>query len=121
MTLEFTFNSDASAGNLGYRGSDFAAIALQTFEAPYAGWVAWISVTALGGNFDAAVFLIQIETTADADSSFAPGAAATGYQAYAPNKVTFVAGNSIAVELDSVTTMRDCVVTVGLVLNHGNN
>ena len=113
-TVEFSFDSGASAGDLGARDID-ATVIVPTYEAPFAGWVAWISVNAVGGSFSAAVFLVQVETTADADSSFNPGAAATGYTSFAPSKVPFAAGNSLAVEIDSYTTFRDCTVKLGLV------
>ncbi len=116
-TLEFGFESTASAGDLGFRGADAATIAVSLFEAPFNGWVSWISLNAVGGNLATCVFLVQIEGTADADSSFSPGAVAAAYQTYAPSAVPFSAGNSIAVEIDSLGTLRDCVVTLGVVFD----
>lgn len=119
IALEFTFDSAASAGTLGYRGADFGAAAVQLFESPFKGWVAWASVTGIGGAFADAVFLVQVAGSAVAASSFNPGANAQGYQVYDPSDVPFAASDSIAVEIDSLTTLRDCVVTLGLVLNNG--
>lgn len=118
-SLEGAFDSAASAGDLWTRDID-ATVAIRLAEQPFAGWVSYIAVDALGGNFSAAVFLVQVEGVAVAASSFNPGSVAAGYQLYRPTAVPFAAGDSLSVEIDSYTTFRDCHVKIGVVYSVGS-
>lgn len=119
-TLTGSFDSAASAGDLWTRDVD-ATVAVRTFKAPFDGFVAWMSVDNVGGNFSEAVFTVQIDGVEDTDAQFNPGAVAAGAKVYKPSQVQFSAGQSIAVEIDSYTTFRDCCVTLGIIYNVGTN
>lgn len=116
ITLQGSFDSAAAAGDLWTRDVD-ATVAVRTFEAPFDGYVSWMAVDTVGGSLSVAVFTIQIEGVEDTDAQFNPGEVAANAKVYKPSQVQFSAGNSIAVEIDSYTTFRDCCVTLGLVCN----
>lgn len=118
-TVHGSFDSAASAGDLWTRDVD-ATVAIRLFTAPYDGYVADMSIDALGGNFSAAVFTIQIAGVEDTDGQYNPGAVASAYKVYKPSQVQFAAGQTISVEIDAYTTFRDCSVALGLVYNLAN-
>lgn len=117
IPLEFSFESTDSAADLARRGADAATVAVLLATIPWPGYVAAISVNAVGGNLADAVFLIQVNGSAVAASSFNPGAAAAGRQSYKNTDVPFTVGQTLAVEIDSLTTLRDCVVTLWVAVN----
>ena len=117
-TLVYSMESGAAAADLANMGGDNATIAVKLYECPLPGWVRAMSITGVGGNIVACTFVVQVETVAIAASALAIANSLNGYITYKPGAVPFIAGNSLAVELDVLTTtMRDCVVHLDIVEN----
>ena len=115
---EFGFQAADSAGAFGDRGVD-ATDAVITLETVWDGFVAGYSVDAVGGNFSGVTFLIHVAGSAVAASAIAPGAVAVATGTYGETVVEFSAGDSLKVEVDALTTFRDCVVTLYVIYDVG--
>jgi hypothetical protein len=118
VTYEFCFESTDSAGDLGRRGADAATVAVLLARMPYPGYVHAIAHNSLSA-LATCVFLAQVAGSAVAASSYAAADAVTGQKVYLSTDVPFIAGDSLAVEIDSLGTFRDCVVTLLVALNIG--
>jgi hypothetical protein len=118
VAIEVGFESTDSAGDLGRYGADAATVAVVLKTMPYPGYVHAISHNSLSA-LATCVFLVQVAGSAVAASSYAAADAITGSKIYLSDAVPFVAGNSLAVEIDSLGTFRDCVVTLLVALNIG--
>jgi hypothetical protein len=118
---EFSWDSADAATTAGKRGSDITTIALSPLTAWLDGFVAAVSIDAVGGSFSALVVRPRINAVGISAADWAVANAATDRKVYLPTAVPFLAGQSIEFLAQSYTTFRDCVLTALLCFNVGDN
>jgi len=119
VPIEFAFQAGDTAAGLADRGTDHSDVVLLA-TMPFDGFVVAMTADAIVGTPADVVLLVQVAGSAVAASSFTLAASLTNSKVYAPNVVPFAAGETLAVEVDSLTTMRDMVVVLWCAIELGD-